>query len=542
MRQWNETEKYRTNPVLFARDKLKIEFWQDIADMLMALTRPPYRVSVDSGNVLGKTHAAAAAINWWFETFDPGVVLTTAPTKDAVEKGLWSEVRLQRLRAGLSMDCFIGPAAPEMRTSPDHWAVGLTARTVEAFHGKHRERMLFIFDEKEGVESQFWTGVKSMFRPGSGDAWLAIGNPLSTTSYAYQEHKAIDEHGNPSWHRVQLSALNHPNILAYQRGEPLVFPNAITPGQLKMMLADWCDPVVEGDEQPTDIEFDGKRYRPGPIAEPRILGLRPSAGTFGVWNEAIWRLVLGPAPPIPHGTLPIIGCDVANYGSDYTAFHVRCGPVSLYHQAVNGWAPTRVFGRLCDLAKEYAEWATKQWKDPAATPYNPGEIAIQIDDDAEGRTISDFLIKARYRAVPVNAGSTPCRPDLYANVRGELWFMAARKAAHKLLNLSRLDRASQQRIEMQAMAPEWWPDMAGRRIVESKDDLRKPERLGRSPDDMDAVNLAYYEPGGVVESRFVENEPAPRVLEPPQFVDEDVSEEFGYDDREDEPVRLFGQR
>ncbi len=322
----------------------------------------------------------------------------------------------------------------------------------------------------------------------------------------------------------------------------MYIPGAVTRSQVSQWIEDWCDPVAEGDECETDIEWEGKVYRPGPIAEPRILGQRPSAGTFGVWNEAIWRLVLGPAPAIPHGTLPVIGCDVANYGSDYTAFHVRCGPVSLYHQSVNGWAPTRVYGRLCDLAREYAEWATKQWRDPNASPINPGEIPIQIDDDAEGRTISDFLIKARFRAVPVNAGSTPIRPDLYANVRGELWFMAARKAAHKLLNLSRLDRATQQRIEMQCMAPEWWPDMAGRRIVESKDDLRKPERLGRSPDDADALNLAYYEPGGVVESRFVESEPTPRVLEPPQFVSDDQSDErFGYDDKDEEPVRLFGR-
>jgi hypothetical protein len=32
---------------------------------------------------------------------------------------VWSEVRMQRMRAGLR-DYFIGPVAPEMRTSPEH--------------------------------------------------------------------------------------------------------------------------------------------------------------------------------------------------------------------------------------------------------------------------------------------------------------------------------------------------------------------------------------------------------------------------------------
>jgi hypothetical protein len=62
--------------------------------------------------------------------------------------------------------------------------------------------------------------------------------------------------------------------------------------------------------------------------------------------------------------------------------------------------------------------------------------------------------------------------------------------------LSRLDRASLQRLELQLLAPEWWADTSGRRVVESKDDLRKPDRLSRSPDDADGFNLAWFTPAG----------------------------------------------
>ena len=37
--------------------------------------------------------------------------------------------------------------------------------------------------------------------------------------------------------------------------------------------------------------------------------------------------------------------------------------------------------------------------------------------------------------------------------------------------------------------PTWKLDSQGRRVMESKDDTKK--RLKRSPDDMDAANLAY---------------------------------------------------
>jgi hypothetical protein len=44
------------------------------------------------------------------------------------------------------------------------------------------------------------------------------------------------------------------------------------------------------------------------------------------------------------------------------------------------------------------------------------------------------------------------------------------------------------------MAPTWKLDQDGRHVVEPKDKIR--ERLGRSPDGMDGMNLAYYHAGG----------------------------------------------
>lgn len=365
--------------------------------------------------------------------------------------------------------------------------------THNSFQGRHRPNMLFVFDEKEGVEANYFTAVKTMFRPGSGDAILRIGNPTTTTSAAYQERRRLNANGEPTCHLIRLSALDHPNIT----GETLAVAGAVTPNQVDQWIADWCDPVVLGDERETDIDWRGRRYRPGPIGEARILGLRPSAGTFGVWSEAVWKLVDGVGPEPAVGLLPEIGCDCANYGTDYTVFHVRCGTVSLYHQAVNGWDHFKIGARLLELARDWATWANGR-RDPKASPIDPKTLAIKIDDDATGRAICTYLSTNGQRCVPVNAGGTPMRPDLYPNVRSELWFFAARKAAQGLLHLGRLDVATRQRIESQALAPQWWPDVAGRRVVEDKDTLRDPKRLGRSPDDMDAVNLAYYETQGSI--------------------------------------------
>ncbi len=76
-------------------------------------------------------------------------------------------------------------------------------------------------------------------------------------------------------------------------------------------------------------------------------------------------------------------------------------------------------------------------------------------------------------------------------MRDEAWFNAADRARIGFVSFNRLDRKTRARLRQQLLAPEWDVDAAGRRTVEKKDDTK--EKIGRSPDDADACNLAYLE-------------------------------------------------
>lgn len=285
----------------------------------------------------------------------------------------------------------------------------------------------------------------------------------------------------------------------------------------------------------------GRWWRPGPIAESRILGLRPSAGTFGVWSEALWlAATTGPKPQVRAGTVPVIGCDVATFGGqDDTAFHWRAGAVSLGHESTNGLDILRIGERLRRLARECAAWATGNnaaHGDDTAAPVDEHSIPIQIDDDATGRAVISLLTTTRHRVVPVNAASTPRRPDLYRKARDEVWFMASRKAAAGILWLGNLPKATLAKLELQALAPQWEPDAEGRRKVESKEDLQDPKRMGRSPDDMDALNLAYYEPPALPVAAW--RDPAPSA--PPGGMEQGRGRQ-GWDRQGEPAVRLWGK-
>ena len=89
----------------------------------------------------------------------------------------------------------------------------------------------------------------------------------------------------------------------------------------------------------------------------------------------------------------------------------------------------------------------------------------------------------------VSASERADAEEGYPNRRSELWFGVAERAAEGRLDLSRLSAESRRLIQRQVMAPTWKLDSQGRRVVEAKAETKR--RIGRSPDDADALNLAF---------------------------------------------------
>jgi hypothetical protein len=506
----NPYEKYAADLAGFAADILKVTLTPQQIEIGRLLLEPPYRVLVPSANNQGKTFLAAVVTIWWFLTRRPVKILTTAPTLEQVKNLLWAEIR--RLASAADLELYLLPEACQMRRGPADFALGTTARKEGGYKGKHGPNQLFIFDEATDVESQFWAATETMFQP-PGHAWLAIFNPTDHSSRAYKEYTRAYRRGVKLWHVVRLDALGHSNIIIelenYERearGEPPVpIPvlDAVRLDSLERRIPSLCQ-LVAGDPKATDVQWppawataylsrtkqQPRWWRPGPEAEATILGRFPSQSVYSVWSDGDWlsacREMAGMGPlPIPLGTLPEIGCDVARFGDDWTAFHVRCGPVSLHHESFNGQDTVATERRLRDLAKEYALWANDRrpdWVDEFAIP-------IKIDDSGVGGGVTDTLRADGYNVAGINAGTKATATEDYPLRRDELWFEVAERARRGELDLSRLPEEVRDRLQTQAMAPKYKLDGGGRRKVDPKD-VTKLE-TGGSPDDMDAVNLAY---------------------------------------------------
>jgi hypothetical protein len=487
---------YRGRPLDYVREVLRQRLWPAQEQILRLLFEPPYKVAAKSCHKVGKSFLAACLICYFYDCFAPSLTITTAPTKEAVCDQLWREVRI--LRAGAGLGGFPGEAAPELWSAHDHWAKGLTAKSGEAFQGKHQLHMLFVIDEAVGVAPWVFDVMRSMFKPNGTHHWLIIGNPTDTASQMYAEELNVNADGGPAWSWVTMAAPDHPNLAAELRGEPPPFPSAVSLAQFEGWLADWCDPIVADEATATDLQWPpawycaahglaAQWYRPGPEMEARGLGRWPSSGTYGVWSDALWQAALSRlGPPLD---VPQVGCDVARYGEDYTEMHVRCGPCSLHHERHNGWGTDRTAGRLKELAGEWVEWHNGRL-DPAAQKVRPQEVPVKVDDGGVGGGVTDQ--RGDYDFRPVIAQSGPADGEKYPDCRSELWFVTAGRARQGRLDLSRLTRDTLRRLRQQAMAPTWKQDGSGRRAVESKADTKKRLSCG-SPDGMDSVNLAYYE-------------------------------------------------
>jgi hypothetical protein len=471
-------EAYRASPVTYAEEVLKARWWRAQREIAEALLQHR-RVLVKASHSVGKTHVAAGLINWHFDCFQPGITISTAPTQRQVVDVLWKEVR--RLRAGRPG---LLPKSPRLETSAEHFAVGYTTRGEAAFQGRHAEHVFIVFDECVGIDADLWEEAEGMMT-GDDCLWLALCNPTDTSSRAYEE----DVLGR--FRVLSVSALDHPNIEADLRGERVPYPAAVRLAWLEEQIRRNCTPVGAEDRAAGDVEFppgSGCIYRPGPIFESRVLGRWPTQAAYSVWSEAAWQACLQAkdAQYDADGQL-VIGCDVARYGDDYTSIVVRRGRAALHHETHNGWNTAQTAGRLKELCREYGG----RGEDPCRVP-------VMVDDDGVGGGVVDQ--RSGYAFYGCGAGTRAIRDQDYPNRRSELWFSTAERAMRGDLDLSRLPQDTLQLLRRQAMAPRWHLDSEGRRVVEPKHETKR--RLGRSPDDMDALNLAFSDPRALRPSRM----------------------------------------
>ena len=179
---------WREDPVMFFREVLQFEpdEWQ--ANAARDLAGFP-KVSIKSGQGVGKTGLEAAVFLWFLTCFPFPRVVATAPTKQQLNDVLWPEISkwmeasplLPRLLKWTKTYVY-------MIGNEKRWfGVSRTATKPENMQGFHEDNMLFIVDEASGVTDPIMEAILGTLS-GDNNKLLLCGNPTKTSGTFYDSH------------------------------------------------------------------------------------------------------------------------------------------------------------------------------------------------------------------------------------------------------------------------------------------------------------------------------------------------------------------
>src|SRR6185437_15777777 len=377
----------------------------------------------------------------------------TAPTFPQVRAILWREIGRAHRKGKLpgrvnQTEWWLGEELVAFGRKPSDY-------DESAFQGIHARYVLVIIDEACGIPDQLWIAAGALVT-NAESAILAIGNPDDPTS-----HFAKVCQPGSGWNVLRIQAADSPNFTDEVVPDSLG-PLLISQNYLDDLIADGCGPgtpiwtsKVDGDF-PEDSEDSA--VRASSVAKCRI------AKEFD--PEALVTVELG---------VDVGGSEKG----DQTVIRERRG-----NRAGRRWG-------LRSAESEVVADAV------LAAIIESGATRVKIDSIGIGWGVAGHLNRmaqdGKHAAtiVKVNVGSASTRPDRYPKLRDEIWWEVGRlQSENGSWDLSEID----DRTAVELSAPKWAPDAAGRIKIEPKKETR--ERLGRSPDDADALLLAFYSGGG----------------------------------------------
>lgn len=445
---------WRESPEMFFREVLQFEpdAWQ--REAANDLAHNP-KVSIKSGQGVGKTGLEAAIFLWFITCFPYPRIVATAPTKQQLHDVLWSEISKWMSRSPLLSQLlkwtktYVYMAGNEKRW----FGVARTATKPENMQGFHEDNMLFIVDEASGVADPIMEAILGTLS-GANNKLLMCGNPTKTSGTFYDSHtrdRALYKCHTVS--SVDSIRTNKENI------ESLVRKYG------------WESNVVR-------VRVRGEF----PNQEDDVF---ISLSTIEQCGSKLYELEEGKGMPYI-----IFGVDVARFGDDET----------IIYRNVKGKLKIVKNRRGQDLMKTVGDIVVQYKKVVKEFPDYKGRIYVNIDDTGLGGGVTDRLREVkreqklhRLYVIPINAAEkietdTKDGKDAaehYNNLTTHMWAVIK-----ELLENKDIEIANDDETFAQLSTRKYFLSSNGKLELESKKEMKK--RGLDSPDRGDAAALSVY--------------------------------------------------
>lgn len=413
------------------------------------------RTAVPSCHGAGKSFIASRVASAWLGRYPPGeaFVVTSAPSFPQVKAILWREIN----------KCFTkNKKILPGRVNQTEWyidneliAFGRKPQDMDpaAFQGIHAKYLLVIFDEASGMPNSLWDAANTL-TTNERSRFLAIGNPDDPES----QFAKNCEPGS-GWNVIRIPAFVTPNFT----GEELIAnvkEDLTTPMWVKERADEW------GTDSPLYIA--------------KVLAQFPKDTEDGVVPGSKVAKCRIPKDHKRTELTPVhLGVDVGA-GGDATVIRER-----------RGVKAGRVWRNRSRDSETVVALVIKAVKET-------GAVKVRIDSQGIGwGVVGHVRSKLRelgltdVRVIKVNVSSKSTKPLRFPKLRDQLWWEVGRQlSVDGVWDLSECDDSTINQL----LSVKYEIDSAGRVKVEPKDETKK--RLKRSPDDADALLLAFYDGRG----------------------------------------------
>lgn len=487
--------RYTDRPIDFIKEILQIQYLTPQQEEILLSIKSNRVTNVQAAHGVGKSFISALAVLWWVFARE-GTAITTAPTRNQVEKILWREIaqiydRHVEMLGGERGKSFI-------RLSAEAQAWGFTAVSYkpDVFQGIHAERLLVIQDEANGVSEEIDDGAIAC-TTGAENRMLRIGNPVhGGTPF---EKACVDTH-------IRVPAWSHPNVSwAYEQdanGMHRLKPDIaqqisrVNDRGKREFLPESCWPQSILDLRPVSI--------PGAISIDWIEGVRDKKGD----DSAFWEGRV-------EGRFPSLSANCAIIPSSWiVAARARYDADPRYWDAL---AAQYIWRHGLDVGDGGDSHAIASWRGPVL--YRVDLISTKGDRQDVSRAahlgysrllelggvvavdrigvgagalsellgrLSQSMLKGS-SAVGCNFGGAASNPGHYENARAEQYWKLREAFQNGEVAIAPIEKEDDIIAGFSQILYEETPQ--GKLKIESKKFIR--QRLHRSPDAEDAIVMGF---------------------------------------------------
>lgn len=435
---------YWDDPVAFVQDVLQADpdEWQK--ETLEALAIKP-KVSVRSGQGVGKTALEAWSVIWYLCCRPNPKVICTAPTRQQLHDVLWAEIA--KWLEGTLVKNFLKWTKTKvyMIGSEERWfATARTATKPENMQGFHEDYMLFVVDEASGVADNIMEAILGTLS-GMENKLLMCGNPTRTSGVFYDSH----HRDRMDYHTLKVSSYDS---------------NRTNKDNIASLLRKYGK-----DSDAARVRVFGDFPKAEPDAFISLFEVE-KATKRKVYVDEDGNL------DIPYSAVLSVGVDVARFGSDETIIFSRIGKKVLGFERFQGQDTMRTTGIALKTARDLMRKHSKL------------HCTINVDDTGVGGGVTDRLNEVVYEEgynITINAcnnGEKANDSEKYDDWGTESW------AVIKEL-LEDIEIPNDDELVAQLTSRKYHFTSKGKIKLESKKEMKK--RGLPSPDRADGLVLAF---------------------------------------------------